>query len=84
MIRALGTKRSRGIDKSDTVRVNEFRCKIIVISLFTPLTPWEHSPYALFCTASAQRLVEPINRMFSMAPWPWRCLTTWRLINEPR
>ncbi len=42
------------------------RCRIITTSLFTPLTPWEHNPYAGFCTLSAQRSVEPIMRMFSV------------------
>ncbi len=35
-------------------------------SLFTPLTPWEHKPYAGFWTVSAQREVDPTIKMFSV------------------
>ena len=42
--RALGTKRSRGIDRIDSELFAGLRCRIITTSLLTPLTPWEHSP----------------------------------------
>ena len=42
--RALGTKRSRGMERIDTVWLTGFRWRTITTSLFTPLTPWEHKP----------------------------------------
>src|SRR6185437_16545498 len=62
--RALGTKRSRGSERIETVLVDGFRWRIITSSLLIPVTPCEHRPYAGFCTFKAQRDVEPIMRMF--------------------
>ena len=42
--RALGTKRSRGMERIESESLAGLRCRIITTSLFTPLTPWEHSP----------------------------------------
>ena len=42
--RALGTKRSRGMERIDTEWLAGFRCRIITTSLFTPFTPCEHKP----------------------------------------
>ena len=42
--RALGTNRSRGMDRMDNEWFAGFRCRIMTTSLLTPLTPWEHRP----------------------------------------
>ena len=56
------------------------------MSLLTPVTPCEHRPYAALCCFSPHLVVEPMSRMFSVAPgftvWMW--WTTTRLTSDPR
>ena len=63
--RALGTNRSRGIDRIDAAFVFGFTCRIMTTSLLTPVTPSEHRPNALFWCLSAHRDVDPTRTMFS-------------------
>ena len=53
------------MDRMAAVFLVGSRCKIITTSLFTPVTPSEHSPNALFCSFRAHREVEPTRTTFS-------------------
>ena len=80
--RAFGTNRSRGIDRIAAFFVAGSRCRIITTSLFTPVTPSEQRPKALFCVLRSQRDVEPTRTMFWTPDGGMACrpfTTTWEI-----
>ncbi len=44
VLRAFGMNRSRGMDSRASLWWVGSACRIMMTSLFTPLTPWEQSP----------------------------------------